>query len=200
MAFLSFYLFFFKDFYETVSIQLVLKEGKPRPDTCKDTNKQTNPKSGAGRDWSPVGRLASKVLAVSLPPAADAGHVCVELAGQAAAGAALQEGGPDGRLEQLPPVLVQFWRGGERRRRWWLIPTEPTTGQKNRVGRFGSGCLKQQKLCVAPQPAAWLGSGSSQTVTRPSAQTVTCSRQTACSSGSTASPPLSVSLSAERAN
>lgn len=74
---------------------------------ARKTNEQKNE---AGRDWSPVGRLASKVQAGILPPAADAGHVCVKLTWQTAAGAALQEGGPDGRLEQLPPVLVQFWR------------------------------------------------------------------------------------------
>lgn len=84
----------------------------------------TKKKKKAGHDWSPVGRLTKKkeiVLAVSLPPAADARHVRLKLAGQAAAGAALQEGGPDGRLKQLPPVLVQFWGTRKESRRWWLI-------------------------------------------------------------------------------
>lgn len=34
-----------------------------------------------------------------LPPPADAGHVCVELAGEAAARPPFQEGGPDGWLK-----------------------------------------------------------------------------------------------------
>lgn len=89
---------------------------------------------------------------MSLPPAADAGHVCVKLTGQAAAGAALQEGGPDGRLEQLPPVLVQFWRT-RRKQTWVFNPLRGATltnseAEKPRLEHLDGGCFKQQKLCV----------------------------------------------------
>lgn len=62
-----------------------------------------------------------------LPAPADAGHVCVELAGEAAAGSSLQERGPDGRLEQLPPVLVEFWKTAESvsEEQTGRIPTAP---------------------------------------------------------------------------
>ena len=61
--------------------------------------------------WS-VGRgrgLAVLAAVLFSPPPADAGHFTgVELARQPSAGPALQEGGPDGRLEELPPVLVEL--------------------------------------------------------------------------------------------
>lgn len=48
-----------------------------------------------------------------LPSAADACHVCVKLTREAAAGSPFQEGGPDGRLKQLPSVLVKFCKTPE---------------------------------------------------------------------------------------
>lgn len=55
-----FFFFFFKDFYETVSIQLELKEGKPRPETCWGTKKRKQKQNETGRDWSPAGTVGLK--------------------------------------------------------------------------------------------------------------------------------------------
>lgn len=100
-----------KDICGTVLIQLKLNEGK-RP-----TEKKTNNKKQLGcwgtKTWTQQQSkrwTVSVKSRMSLPPAADAGHVGVKLAGEAAAGSPLQEGGPDGRLEELPPILVQFWK------------------------------------------------------------------------------------------
>lgn len=62
-----------------------------------------------------------------LPSPADARHVRVELMGEAAAGSPLQERGADGRLEQLPPVLVEFCEGPE--------STEEAGGEESTEGR-----------------------------------------------------------------
>lgn len=62
----------------------------------------------AGLRWTELGTAGR-----GLPAPADARHVCVELTREAAAGSPLQERGPDGRLEQLPAVLVEFWKTAE---------------------------------------------------------------------------------------
>lgn len=93
-----------KDIYGTVLIQLKLNEGK----------RQTEQKTWVAEAQKTWTQQESKRWTVSvksrlsLPPAADAGHVGVKLAGEAAAGSPFQEGGSDGRLEELPPILVQF--------------------------------------------------------------------------------------------
>lgn len=73
----------------TVSTQLKLKDGKQPLEPGKTLEAGLH--HGRPGDGLTVWRR--------LPPPADAGHVCVELAGEAAARSTFEERGPDGWLK-----------------------------------------------------------------------------------------------------